>query len=160
MRLIARLHEVKLLPEWKRKEFVEIASRLAVETPDADFLGDNKLRRLFKGRELLSVLDRVQTELVPNLRRVIDEWSENFDADSADPDDHFWTLTDALQSYQQTFSGNEALSRRISRALSQIEKRVRELRKRDETRSKDEIATQKAVARPEVQRSVFDDVDE
>ncbi len=162
VRVIARLHELKLLPEKKRQEFIGRATRLAVETPDADFLQNPKLRALFRPIELRAVLRRVREELLPQLDGMIKEWTERFERDDEDddPDNHFWTLRDSFKAYQKAFNGNLRVAKRFDRALTRIDQKVEELRKREDKSSSDEIAsTETADDEVKSERSVFDDVD-
>ncbi len=162
VRVLARLHELKLLPDKKRLEFVGRATQLAVETPDSDFLQNPKLRALFRPSELRTVLKRVREELLPQLDDMIKEWTERFekDEDDDDPDNHFWTLRDSFKTFQKAFDGNRRVAERFDRALTRIDQKVEELRKREDKSSSDEIAsTDTDDAEVKSERSVFDDVD-
>ena len=93
---------------------------------------------------------------------MIKEWTERFekDEDDDDPDNHFWTLRDSFKTFQKAFDGNRRVAERFDRALTRIDQKVEELRKREDKSSSDEIAsTETDDAEVHSERSVFDDVD-
>jgi len=118
MRVIARLHELGLLPEAKRLSVVESIRELAVETPDSGFLRD-EFRGLFSEQEFYHLLSDIASEFVPNLEKQIDDWRFNWDGDD-DPEDHFSGLIEALNDYRDVFQENDDIICAIDRALGQI----------------------------------------
>lgn len=155
---LARLHEFKLLSEHDRAFFVKRISELAVETPDADFITDKRIKAVLKDAEYSSILEKVKTELIPCLDSVIDEWHSNYDS-SEDPDSYFEILKDALTTYQEVFSEDEDIYDEIDNALTDIDNIVSELSPstEDDRWEDDEINRPSS---PSLERSIFDDVDE
>jgi len=157
----ARLHACRLLPAVERERFVKEARRLAVVTPDADFLDVPTIRALFRPAEIESILRDVFRKVAPKLRRIVSEMHEECIAEDADPDQHFWIFQRALRIYRSHAMSNRQALTRFSKAYSRINRVVEKLRKRREKMEKDLAAEPEAVAieEPKV-RSIFDDVDE
>ncbi len=158
--ILVRLQEFGLLPDDKRKQIVSDIRELAVDTPDAGFLNDN-VRGLLTSEELAEILERVRTELLPDLNSQIDGWSQSYDRDG-DPEDHFSELVGALQIYRREFAEDEEASARLDAALGEIEKVVEELRSEmpPEPDSDDFVGGSVASDGEDASRSIFDDVDQ
>jgi hypothetical protein len=102
--LLARFHEVTLLPEEYRLFFVKSVERLAIEKPDADFLMP-VIRNLLKENEVLRILKSVRDELLPNISSCITEWEDNYDNYDLDedPGEYFSPLKEALETFREEF---------------------------------------------------------
>ena len=74
VRLAKRLHEFGLLPEEKRKKFVETVSSYAIEGEDTDALSNIGIRALFTDEEHDELLESVRNELLPRLDDVRRDW--------------------------------------------------------------------------------------
>ena len=157
--VIVRLHEFGLLPEPERLRAVATIRDLAIDVPDSGFLRE-KIRRLMTHEELIRLLEHVQTTLLPNLDRHIDQWRNNYNGDD-DPEIHFDDLKSALQDYGIEFEENEYATERIAKALADIDRLIEELQSEFPEKS-DEDGSFGRHAQEDVQdsvRSVFDDVD-
>ena len=159
VQVIIRLHELGLLPEANRKEFVWHIRALAAETPDSGFLQESMSHILTKD-ELADILEHVRTDLIMQLDNQVDNWRMNYTAND-DPDDYFDLLTGALEDYRKSFENDPDAIFRIENALAEIEdivaglrsefNRTDDLNSGDEQRPLNEAATQS--------RSTFEDVD-
>ena len=77
VRVAQRLHEFGLLPETKRRKFVETVSNYAIEGHDMSALEDDRIRALFTDQEYSELLERVRGELLPRLDDVRMDWEVN-----------------------------------------------------------------------------------
>jgi len=110
--------------------------------------------------ELIHLLERVQTALLPNLERHIEQWRDNYNSDD-DPEIYFDDLKSALQDYGKEFEGNEHAAERVAKALADIDLVIDELRSEFPERSDEDVFFGRRT-KDEVQnsaRSIFDDVD-
>lgn len=114
--LAVRLHELGLLPEERRKQFVDTVCDYAMEGQDLYALQDPGIRSVFEGHEFDEFLILVRTKLLPRLRDVRYEWEGNHDSDMS-PDDHMQPLLDSLEALKKHFSGDEEAMAIISREI-------------------------------------------
>jgi hypothetical protein len=156
------LHEYNLLPDEHRRRFVVGVTELAVETPDAYFLRNEKIRRLFTTEELAEIISKVRTELLPNLASLIQEWKSNYDGSDESPGEYFSTLIHELKTYREEFSNDENAVRFIDQALTRIKDIVADLESESEGGGDhdDYEGGHGSSLRDSGDHSVFDDVDE
>lgn len=101
--VLARLHRAGLLPEDIRREAIAHMTDLAVTAPDASWIEDTDWQKqawhvLLTDEERENLFDHVRRELVPRLKRRVDDWALEFNGDKDnDPVD------DALFWYSQAF---------------------------------------------------------
>jgi hypothetical protein len=161
------LHELDLLPEEWRRQFVERATVLAVETLDADFLGQH-IRNVFSDDEVQLILTRVESERLPDLAELVSEWEENHKWPE-DPDEYFGPLVEALGVYFDAFPEGGPSRSKIMDSLSRIEdvsENIREIREQEEAeeraRYEPDYDYYDAGYGPSLpsERSIFDDVNE
>jgi len=159
--LIVKLHNINLLPEKYRKRFVKEVKRLAVDTPDADFLDSNKIGSVIKPEEKQSILIKVEKELIPTLNDVIDEWRWNYDSPE-DPEAYFRPLISALETYLKNFESNkdivDIIKKSIERIYEEIEYLLGELPGEDYDYS--DISSRSTQNYSNDDRNIFDDIDE
>jgi hypothetical protein len=157
----ARLQGCRLLPAAERERFIKEARRLAVQTPDADFLDVRSIRALFRPTEIESILRDVFRQLAPKLRRLVSEMRAECIDEDADPDQHFWLFQRAIRIYLRHGCRDELAMRRFSKAYDRVDRVVETLKKRREKMEADLAAEPEGsiVEEPKV-RSIFDDVEE
>ncbi|MDZ4657009.1 MAG: hypothetical protein SH868_05450 [Bythopirellula sp.] len=157
--VIVRLHEFGLLPEPERLRAVSTIRELATDVPDSGFLR-TEIRGLITPQELADILERVETTLLPNLDKQIDQWRDNHNGKD-DPEDHFSELKSALKDYREEFEENKKAITQIDVALREIDKVIEELQaelpREPDTSDFSGRSTQASVG--DSARSVFDDVD-
>lgn len=157
VRLAERLHEFGLLPEDRRKKFVETVSNYALEGQDADALGDEGIRRLFKDEEFERLRERMRTELLPRLETVRQEWESNHRSDDP-PEDHMQQLLESLETLKKCFGDDEStaiIEQEIQRANEWIGENTPE----EPKRSPRKLGKVEASDEPQSARSIFDDID-
>lgn len=165
--LLVKLHSFDLLPEGWRRQFVERAAILAVETLDADFL-DKQIRNVFSDEEIQLILNRVEAERLPDLQELLGEWEANHSG-SEDPDEYFGPFVEALGAFHDAFPEGGSSRAKIMDSLRRIEDVSEDIR---------EILEEEAEARARYEadyydyyeagygrslpseRSIFDDVNE
>jgi hypothetical protein len=157
--VLARLHELNLLPEEKRSSVAAHIRQLAVQTPDSGFLRD-RIRRLLKPEEFAAIMDDVRSKLLPNLDDEIWTWRSNFDGDG-DPEEHFSSLVEALTDYKGHLAEHAEAVSQVESALTSIREVVEELRSEQpgEPDSDDYYGRGSSGTANDDSRSVFDDVD-
>ncbi len=157
--LAVRLHELGLLPEGRREQFIATVSGYALEGEDLYALQDTGIRSVFKDHEFEELLVLVRTELLPRLKEVRWEWEGNHDSDYP-PDAHMQPLLDSFEALKTLFADDESavtiLERESGHAIGWIGERLSEgtyskpSRKLGGVLPSDELYTE---------RSIFDDVD-
>jgi conflict system STAND superfamily ATPase len=157
--VILRLEELKLLPEEKRQRVVAAIRDLAVNTPDADFLGE-KFACLFHGDEMKDILREVRERLIPNLDEEICNWRSNIESDD-DPETYFDSFVGALHMYADAFSEDGDATSKIRSAVIEVEEVINELESERETFEEDDSFPYGGGSNigASSMRSIFDDVD-
>ena len=122
--VIVRLRILGLLPEVVRLQHVTEIRRLAVETPDPDFLRD-QIRPLFDSSEFAAILEDVRVLLLPYLSNHVDEWRKSHDGEE-DPESHFYLLEAALTDYRNVLSSDLDSIAFIDAGLSMIKEYIDE----------------------------------
>ena len=167
VRLVGKLIEFELLPDSRRKEFVEAVAENAVEIPSADFLTVQAVCDLFRPDERKYILDCVREDALPYLWEAVERWKSDYDSDD-DPESHFEDLVGTLDEFGEAFADDLQAKRWLSSALTDIDDAVDELQrdreKRERQRESDEDRDSSPIGlisaeEPQL-RSVFDDVDE
>lgn len=124
-RLLARLHQFKLVPEEDRVAAIASITKRAVETLDMDFT-KNSLASLLTGEEKIGVLNAIRDEGLPNLDDIIDDVENEYES-PADPTEHFSELVSNLEELKESFEDDPAAVKAIDGALEEIENRVEQL---------------------------------
>jgi hypothetical protein len=162
--LLVRLHNENLLPEEWRCRFVDQAKRLAIETPDVDFLGIDRIRELFRQDELESTVALIRAELVPNLSTLVDNWRGSYDG-GQEPDEWFQPLRDVLEMLSGEFEGDPAITATLSDVSGEIDWAIERILENApdvdyEGYYDEDYDGEETRSRSSGDRSIFDDVDE
>jgi hypothetical protein len=158
VRLAKRLHEVGLLPEDKRRKFVETVSNYALEGQDADALDDEGIRPLFTDEEFEELVQRARSELVPRLDDVRLEWESDYSLDQS-PEEHMQQLLDFFGSLKKRFGDDEKVLRVIEREMRRTNEWIDEHTAEEPEISPRELGKVEAADKPHNTRSIFDDID-
>lgn len=158
VRLAKRLHEVGLLPEEKRKKFVETVSNYALDGRDSGALNDDEIRNIFTDYEFSELLERVRTELLPRLYDVRREWESNHSSGES-PDEHMQQLLELFDSLKKHFGDDEGVVEIIDCELRRTSEWIDENMPDEPDRSPREIGKIEAPTEPRSSRSIFDDID-
>jgi energy-coupling factor transporter ATP-binding protein EcfA2 len=158
VRLVIRLHEVGLLPEEKRKKFVETVSSYALEGEDADALDDDEIRSLFTDDEFEELVRRVRTELLPQLGDVRRKWESNHSSDEP-PEEHMQQLLEFFDSMKKQFGDDEPAITLIDREIRRTSEWIDENTPEESESAPRKFGEVEVRAKPESTRSIFDDID-
>lgn len=158
VRLAKRLHEVGLLPEEKRKKFVETVSNYALEGQDADALDDDGIRSLFTDGEFEELLRRVSTELLPRLGDIRREWEFNHSSDES-PEEYMQKFVELLDSLKKQFGHDESAAKLIDREIRHTREWIEENTPGEPERAPRNLGKVEAQEKSQSTRSIFDDVD-
>lgn len=158
VRLAERLHEDGLLPEEKRKKFVETVSNYALEGQDADALDDSGIRSLFTDDEFKELVDRVRTELLPRLGDVRREWESNHSSDES-PEGHMQQLLEVFDSLKNQFGEEESAAELIDSEIQRAREWIDDNTPEEPERAPRKLEKVEAQGKPKSTRSIFDDVD-
>ncbi|MEN6375060.1 MAG: hypothetical protein ABFD75_09810 [Smithella sp.] len=158
VRLAKRLHEVGLLPEEKRKKFVETVSNYALDGQDADALDNDRIRSFFTDSEFEDLMQRVRTELLPRLDDVRFEWESNYPSDEP-PEEYMQQLFELFDSLKKQFSNDASALKLIDREIRLTNEWIGENTPEEPERTKRKLGELESQEKPESTRSIFDDID-
>jgi hypothetical protein len=158
VRLAKRLHELGLLPEEKRKKFVETVSDYALQGQDADALDDDGIRSLFTLGEFEELVRRVRTELLPRLGDVRREWESNHSSDEP-PEEYMQQLLELFDSLNKQFGDDERAAELIDREIRHTREWIDENTEEEPERAPRNLEKIEAQEKLQSTRSIFDDVD-
>lgn len=138
---------------------MEYVAGIAIEVPDSSFLGE-RVRVLFREDEVISILQIVETELVPELKSIVSSWEDNFSS-SEEAEDYYQPLGEAFEQYAAEFQTRGWSASWYERAVSLIDNSIEELHDRYPSDEDDEAGYYSHNDQLEWDggRSVFDDVD-
>lgn len=161
--LLRKLSDMGILRPDVRSRIVGAIAVASAEGPDAGFLTSPHLCGFLSGEELTLIWDHLRSHLVPAIEDVVAEWEADAPDNRDDADDHFHSLTSALESMQDHATEPE-VAEACGRALSAIEAFLEDLPESVPDRDDDDDSWPlDSDFRPDtrdVDRSVFDDVDE
>lgn len=164
--VVARLHELGLLPEQWRVSFVAGVEELAIEIPDADFLNIVKIRQVFRESEITKIINRFFDEVLAKFSLMIDDWESNYNPSRESPEQYYEPLKDALESFAEELVTRDIRSDSVGVALSKVEESIQHLNERyyepdyDEDREIEDRGHEPDELSMERARSIFDDIDE
>lgn len=160
-RIMAKLHELGLLPEDKRLAFVEHVEELTVETPDGAVLRDDNLRSLFTDQEFAALKDRIEEETIPALESLISEWESNCGSDD-DPDSYFEEFDRFLESVEMEYDEQATIVMQARNAREKIKRAVESL---NESREPTKVERIETPSNQEIEgggdlETIFEDLDQ
>ncbi len=157
VRLAARLYEFGLLPEAKRKKFVETVSEYAVRGDDVDVLDDVHTRSVFKDDEFESLVQRVRAQLLPRLGDLRREAQSNHT--SGTPEEHMGQLLAVFDALKKHFGDDESAVKTIEREITLANEWIGENTPDEPERSSRKLGKVEALENRQGGRSIFDDID-
>lgn len=158
VRLARRLHEFGLLPENKRRKFVETVSNYAIEGEDASALENVGIRALFSESEFDELVLRIQTDLLPRLGDVRREWESNHSLHDS-PEEFMQPLLDMFDSLKKQFGDEKNATLLIDSEIQRTMEWIAENMIEETEREKREFGNVERQNEPQSVRSIFDDVD-
>lgn len=159
VRVAERLHELELLPEDKRKTFIDTVSAYALEGQDMYALSTVGIREMFTGEEYDELVEKVRDELLPRLDDVRLEWQRNYSSGEP-PEEHMQPLLTSFNTLEDVFADDEIAMERIRRESERTSKWIAENAPDEPERSPRVLGAMDTAAEPQNTRSVFDDIDE
>jgi hypothetical protein len=159
--LAARLQALRLLPGDVKSAITNRVVELSAAWPDADFLNSEKLRGLFSAAEIDAMFHQVISRLMPDIDQLIQGWDSNFDSSGEEPDSFYTPLLNCLQDFYTWTKDpqtEQLLKDAISNAEAALEDAQSNYRPPPEPDYHDHYEYEAAPA--EVERDMFDDVDE
>lgn len=159
VRLAKRLHEVGLLPEEKRKKFVQTVSNYALDGQDTDALDNDRIRSIFNDSEFEDLVQKVRTELLPRLDDVRSEWESNYPSGEP-PEEYMQQLFELFGSLKKQFSNDASAVKLIDREIRLANEWIGENTPEEPERIERKLDELEAKEKPLSTRSIFEDVDE
>jgi hypothetical protein len=159
--LAIRLHQLALLPEKNRKDFVKTVTDYAISGEDFYALENESVQGLFSSGELSAFRARIRAELLPRLREVRWKWEHNHRSDD-DPSDHLQPLLDAMSRLKDDFSEESDVVKDIDQEIEQAHQWIAEAseqptKERPARRFGNVDSFDNSIIS---ERSIFDDIDE
>lgn len=158
VRLAERLHEFGLLPEDKRKKFVETVSNYAVEGEDTYALNNSGIRDIVTDDEYDALVERVRSELLPTLGAVRRKWERDQPPDER-PEEYLQPLLTSLDTLKSVFADDDVAMNYISRESERAQEWIAENTPEEPERSPRVLSVAETAAQPQSRRSIFDDID-
>ncbi len=157
VRLAQRLHVLGLLPEEKRKEFIETVSDYAIKGEDFDAIDDAGIRTVFTDAEYEELIQRLGTELLPRLTDVREEWESNYDGDS--PEAHMEHLLEGLGALKECLADDKKAVRSIEREIQLTNEWIGDHAPEESEPKPRQLGFETQHKPPKSERSIFDDID-
>ncbi|OYR26542.1 hypothetical protein CEV34_2252 [Brucella pseudogrignonensis] len=158
-RLLAKLHQAKLLPEEKRHKLVEHIIDTTLTVPDGGIFRDESLRSLMTDAEFENLAAQVRGDVLDRIDAHVSDWKSN--CESSDPDSHFDELSSFLSGFEDTLPIDDPYRAKIESGRIAIGKAIEELNETRDPDVEDRVETpvgRAVTARSNIQ-SIFDDVD-
>ena len=130
--LVARLHVLQALPEKVRVAYVAELADAAVDQAETMFLEDD-VTGLLTADDRKMILQRVQAELVPNIKWNVEQFEYNYDDPEYDVDDYFESLRCGYETFSETFEDSEIVEA-FQDGLQAIESAIKRIERRNEER--------------------------
>lgn len=158
VRLAVRIHEFGLLPEERRRRFVETVTDYAINGEDTYALTNNGIRTLFTDIEFENMRQRVRTDLLPRLDDVRSEWENNHRSDDS-PEAHMQQLLESFDTLKKSFADNGDAVATIDREIGRANEWIIEHAAAEPKISPRKLGNVKGSAEHQSERSLFDDID-
>lgn len=158
VQLAKRLHELGMLPEEERTQFVRVVSSYAIRGEDFDAIDDKGIRTLFTDEEYGELIMRVRAELLPRLVDVRLEWQSDYNGDS--PEEHMEHLLGGLKALTECFADDKAAVENIEDQIQRTNQWIADNEQEESDHSSQQFEEIEAhEEQPQGQRSIFDDID-
>ena len=157
--LAKHLQECGLLPEERRKTFVETVSEYALDGEDASALSDKGIRNIFTDDEYDELIQNLQFELLPRLETIWEEWEYNY-SPSHSPEEYMEPHLEFLRTLSVEFREDQSALETINHQLWRTEDWIEDNQSESVDENPRQLEEVEATARPESGRSIFDDIDE
>lgn len=156
--LAISLHSKNLLPEERRLAFIEKVSEYAVAGKSLYAISDDDLKETFKEEEYTALLAKIKSELMPRISDLKEVWKASYNKDE-DATYHMSSLKENLEAIENEFSDDTSILEDIANELMEIEEWIEENKGEDEVYESENLSGD-GEELEEIERSIFDDVDE
>ena len=156
--LAVRLHEVGLLPEDKRRTFVDTVSEYAIQGEDLYAMDDADVRGMFEDDEFDELLRNVRTQLVPrlgDLRRDV----ELYYGSSETPEERMQPLLESFETLKICFGDDPRVAKIIDDEERQANEWIAENEPAELYKKPRTLGKMETIEEGRGPRSIFDDVD-
>lgn len=157
--LAIRLFKFGLLPEFARKAIMEVVSKYARDGDDGRVLIDPELRSMLSDKELSRLHEAVRTELLPRIEKARLVHQENRELDD-DPTWHMRRFEQILSAIEQIFSQSRRIQKIIARERMHAREWIEMSPMKEDRSGAHNIAVDAPGTNYNVNRSIFDDVDD
>lgn len=159
--LAIALHEKNLLPEENRLAFISKVSEYAVSGQSLYAVSYDELRAMFSEEEYTALRDRIKEELIPKISELKETWKSTYTKDE-DARYHMSSLKENLEAIENEFSDETSILEDIENELAEIEEWIEENKGEDEVYESENLSgdSEEMEEMEEIERSIFDDVDE
>jgi hypothetical protein len=158
--VVIRLSQFNLLPEGRRRKFLDTVIGHAFEYGDPEVVTNKSIRQLFRGDEWAALMLRVQQELSCFLKNVREFYQEEY-SEKDDPGEVIQPFKEVCSQLESEFSNNASVRETIQEERARAEIWV--TRKLEDQPGEPDYDLETFRSRPgpptEAHRSVFDDVD-
>ncbi|RKS03353.1 hypothetical protein [Flavobacterium sp. 102] len=156
--LAITLHSKGLLPEDKRLAFISKVSEYAVSGQHLYALSYDELREMFFDEEYTALRNRIKVELIPRISELKETWKSSYTTDE-DARYHMSSLKENLEAIENEFSDDTSILEDVANELMEIEEWIEENKGEDEVYESENLSGDSEELE-EIERSIFDDVDE
>jgi len=116
--LVIKLHELNLLPENYRKEFVDYIAFYTISGDDFYILKNEVLQKVFTTNELEDLKQKILTDLLPKIRDVRLRRECEFQEQNSDTaEDHMEDFFDKMDTLLEEFKGEESIIKNIEKEV-------------------------------------------
>ena len=147
-----------LLPEEKRRKFVDTVSKYALKGEDADALDDDGTRSFFTDDEFEELMNRVRIELLPRLADIRISWETNH-TPGEPPEEYMHRLLGFFDSLKNRFDDDESAMKLVDRQIRRTREWIDENTPEEPERRPRKLASVEPSEKSQSTRSIFDDID-
>jgi hypothetical protein len=157
--LLTTLHEFGLLPEERRRAFVEEVHAAAIEEVDDSFLENEKIGKVLTNEEKNSILSDVETEVFEKLDNHVERLREEWESDY-EPNSYFDTLRTSVNRFAGALLGKVDPTLIKQSAEAHIQNAVWHMEDNYSPERERVAPTQQSAAKADSLDELFRDVDE
>ena len=157
--LAVRLHDLGLLPEANRKEFVEVVSNYALEGEDMYALDSAGIRGVFTDSEFDKLVKKVRKVLLPKLAEVRMAVQSNHNSDES-PETHMQNILESFMILKKRFSADTKAVKIIEQETHLANQWIADTEPPESKMNPRTLGTVEPSEKKHSTRSIFDDIDD
>lgn len=152
------LNKNGLLPDKNRKAFIAKVSEYALSGENLYALSSDEIKEMFIQNEYDELLKTIKSNLLPKITELKETWKARYSHDE-DPAYHMSSLKENLEAIENEFSDDPSIVVIVNQELMEIEEWIKD-NTAEELSSEMENLSGETEKQEELERSIFDDVDE